>query len=402
LKLAILYSHLREFGGVERIVLKQAELLRSRGHEATCRFAYIDRKRFGKYVGDHETVQSYFNLPIPNNETLRVILSIPLAPLASAVFEGVDLLICHGYGPAPWIGYNTKLIRRIDYISYVHSVPRFLYLEPEERRLWRQDPTRRRIFALGKLSLPLITKIDQIDILNSKHILANSLYTADQIRKIYGCKASVCYPFVDTNLFKPIHDEGLLREISTKYRLSKPIILSTGRIIPLRRLEWLVDALKYITTAFPSATLVITGEVSVNNANYVRALIRRAYSLGVHENVRFLGIVSNAELVKLYNAAKVYAHPCPHEAFGLSPVEAMACGTPAVVWDDGGGPCETVINGKTGFRAKPYDVEDFAEKIMKAFDMDKLKVSKFSSDFVQKNFSCEKHLELLEKTVRNL
>jgi len=78
----------------------------------------------------------------------------------------------------------------------------------------------------------------------------------------------------------------------------------------------------------------------------------------------------------------------------------MACGTPAVVWDDGAGPCETVINGKTGFRAKPYDFEDFAEKIMKAYDMNKLTTSKFSSELVQKKFSCEKHLNLLEKTIK--
>ena len=399
---AVLYSHLREFGGVERVVLKQAELLRGHGHEATCHFAYVDKERFTDIVEDNETIQSYFNSLIPNNETLRVVLSLPLAPLISSAFKGMTKLICHGYGPAPWIGYNTKLINGIDYVTYVHSIPRFLYLEPEERRLWRQDPTRRRIFDLGRFSLPLIAKIDQMGIVNSKHILANSHYTAGQVRKIYGSEASVCYPPVDTKLFRIISDKSLIDEVCSRYHVSRPIILSTGRIIPLRKLEWLIYAMKYIVRANPSATLAVTGEVSANNAEYVRTLARVAHSLGVEKNVRLLGFVPNGELVKLYNAADVYGHSCPHEAFGLSPVESMACGTPAVVWDDGAGPCETVINGKTGFRAKPYDTENFAEKTMKVLDMDKPTVRKSSSEFVQRNFSDEKHLKSLSKAVGKL
>ncbi|MDH5448166.1 MAG: glycosyltransferase family 4 protein [Candidatus Bathyarchaeota archaeon] len=402
MRLAILYSHLREFGGVERVVLKQAELLRGQGHEVTCLFAYVDTKRFTEYVKDKVTIQSYFNPFIPNNETLRVVLSLPFAPLISPAFKGMNLLICHGYGPAPWIGYNIKLINGINYLTYVHSIPRFLYLGSKERRLWRQDPTRRRIFSLGRFSFPLIAKIDRMSVINSKHVFANSHYTAGQIRKIYGSKASVCYPPVDTKLFKLINDKSLIDEVCSRYRVSKPIVLSTGRIIPLRKLEWLIHAMKYIVKIFPSATLAITGEVSANNADYVRTLVRVAHSLGVEKSVRLLGFVPNDELVKLYNTADVYVHSCPHEAFGLSPVEAMACGTPAVVWDDGAGPCETVINGRTGFRARPYDVEDFAEKIMKIFDMDNQTVSKFSSEYVQRNFSCEKHLELLNKAIGKL
>ena len=402
MKLAILYSHLREFGGVERVVLKQAELLQGHGHEATCHFAYVDAKRFAEYAKDNKAIQSYFRFFIPNNETLRVILSLPLAPLVSPSFKDMNSLICHGYGPAPWIGYNAKLFNGTHYLTYVHSIPRFLYLEPEDRRLWRQDPTRRRIFDLGRFSLPLIAKIDHMGIVNSNRILANSHYTAGQVKEIYGSEASVCYPPVDTKLFKPISDERLIDEVCSRYHVSRPIILSTGRIIPLRKLEWLIYAMKYIVRTYPSATLIVTGEVSANNAEYVHTLSRVARSLGVERNVRLLGFVSNVELVNLYNAADVYGHSCPHEAFGLSPVESMACGTPAVVWDDGAGPCETVIDGKTGFRAKPYDTESFAQRIMKVLDMDKLTLSKSSSEFVRRNFSDEKHLKSLSKAIREL
>jgi glycosyltransferase involved in cell wall biosynthesis len=90
------------------------------------------------------------------------------------------------------------------------------------------------------------------------------------------------------------------------------------------------------------------------------------------------------------------------EDFGLGPVEAMACGTPAVVWDDGGGPCETTIDGLSGFKARPYDFEDFAEKTMKAFDIDKQSIGDRLHRYVEDRFSSEKHLEILDKTLKTL
>jgi len=80
----------------------------------------------------------------------------------------------------------------------------------------------------------------------------------------------------------------------------------------------------------------------------------------------------------------------------------MACGTPAVVWNDGGGPCETVIDSETGFRAKPYETQDFAEKTLKAAEIDREEISKKTRNFVEENFSCEKHFQILEQTVQKL
>jgi glycosyltransferase involved in cell wall biosynthesis len=148
--------------------------------------------------------------------------------------------------------------------------------------------------------------------------------------------------------------------------------------------------------------LAIAGEAPEGGEEYLGKLERLAEELGVRENVKFLGFRSVDELVKLYNVADVYAYPTPMEDFGLGPVEAMSCGTPAVVWNDGGGPCETTIEGVTGFRAQPYNVEDFAEKITKAFDMDKRSLGGTLHEFVENRFSCEKHLETLENSLRNL
>ena len=54
------------------------------------------------------------------------------------------------------------------------------------------------------------------------------------------------------------------------------------------------------------------------------------------------------------------------------------------------------------FRAKPYSLEDFAEKTLKALDIDKADISERTRSFVEANFSCERHMKILEETIREL
>jgi glycosyltransferase involved in cell wall biosynthesis len=399
LKIAIVYSHLKELGGAERVILKQVELFNKQGHNAECFFAYVDRNLHKESPNPHCYTKSFFTSLIPNNPAIRIISSIPLASLALSAFDKEDVLICHGYGPAPWIGYLDKKFRDASYVSYIHSPPRFLYLDQAERNLWRFNDVREIIFSLSKVVGPVLKQLDYLGVVNSDVVLANSYFTAKRIRAIYGISAKVCYPPVDTEAFR-ILDEKSVRELHSGF--GRPLILSTGRIVAVKRWEWLLEIMSHIVEEFPSATLAITGEISKENTAYIRKLLKLRKELRIQKNVKFLGFKSQKELVELYNASDVYVYSVPREDFGLGPVEAMACGTPSVVWNDGGGPCETVIDGKTGFRAKPYDVNDFAQKTLKTMEIDRAEISRTTRSFVEQNFSCERHLEILEETIQKL
>jgi len=395
MQIGIIYSHLKERGGAENVILKQTEMLNWKGYKAKCFFAYVE-KNFDLKSNPHCYVDTY--LPrLPRRQTIRILTSIPLAPLTVKIFNEFDVLICHGYGPSTWVGYTLKKLKGKKYISYIHSPPRFLYLPKRERKLWRFDGTRNTIYFLSRFTMPIFKFIDFKSVSFSDFVLANSQFTARRIKFIYGVDAEVCYPPVDTEIFKPLNEEvrGCFHDF-----FGYPFILSGGRIAAVKRWEWLIEMMYYVKKEFPRAVLAVTGEVSRDNINYVRWLIKKAKKLNVDRNVKFFGFKSLKELVELYNAADVYVYSVPREDFGLCPVEAMACGTPAVVWNDGGGPCETVLDGKTGFKAEPYKIEDLAKKALKAITyFDKVETKKILPKYVKERFSKEKHFKKLEEVI---
>lgn len=399
MRIAILYSHLKELGGAERVILKQVELFHGKGYDAECFFAYLDKNLRKESANPHCYTKSFFTKLIPNNPAIRIISSIPLAPLTLPIFEKENILICHGYGPASWIGYLNKKIKGKKYISYVHSPPRFLYLNDQDRALWRFNDVREIIFKMSKIAGPILKRLDYVGVVNSDVVLANSYFTAKRIRAIYGIQAKICYPPVDTENFRILDEETIA---DTRKHFGWPLILSTGRIVAVKRWEWLLEIMTHIVKEYSTATLAITGEISKENKQYIEKLRKIARDLRIEKNIQFLGFKPQKELVKLYNAADAYVYSVPKEDFGLGPVEAMACGTPSVVWDDGGGPCETVINGETGFRSKPYDIKDFAEKTLKAVELKRTDSSSNSRRFVEENFSCEKHFQVLEEAIKEL
>ena len=160
--------------------------------------------------------------------------------------------------------------------------------------------------------------------------------------------------------------------------------------------------IKHVKEEYPSAMLAIVGEISDENRRYVENLKYLTKRMGLLRNVKFLGYKSLKELIKLYNAADVYVYQAPREDFGLGPVEAMACGTPVVAWNDNAGPSETVIDGKTGFKALPYNIYDFAEKVKRLISIGKECLRDKLVSFVCKNFSAENHLKMLIHVLNNV
>lgn len=164
----------------------------------------------------------------------------------------------------------------------------------------------------------------------SKYMVTNSNFSKKIILKSYGIESHVSYLGVDNKLFKPLN-------------LSKEnFVLSVGQCIPEKGFEFILKSLNQINKDLRPVFVLVTDHGNIHWKDYLEKM---AVKLDV--KLKILNLISDEELVLLYNKAKmvVYAPYC--EPFGLVPLESMSCGTPVVGVGDGGVK-ETVINGKTG------------------------------------------------------
>lgn len=141
---------------------------------------------------------------------------------------------------------------------------------------------------------------------------------------------------VDTTVFEP-QSKTAVDSLRKLHGLSaKKVILFVGRIVPYKGLEYLVEALRYISEVDNDFHLLIVGEGEgrhiTDKSSYLQKIQASASEKGLKNNVHFLGRVSGQELPIYYSLADVVVLPSVMrgEAFGSVLIEALACGTPVV------------------------------------------------------------------------
>jgi len=162
-----------------------------------------------------------------------------------------------------------------------------------------------------------------------KSIYVNSFYSRESVLRAYGLNANVCYLGIDTTLFKK-------KELQKEY-----FVLGVGAIVPEKNIGFVIRAISHIPA--PRPKLVWVGNFAL--PPYLDEIRSLALELAVEFEPQEL--VSDEELVNLYNKATVFAYAPRLEPFGFTPLEANACGTPVVAVAEGG-PRETIktdING---------------------------------------------------------
>ena len=137
-----------------------------------------------------------------------------------------------------------------------------------------------------------------------------------------------------------------------------PFVLSVGAFTKEKRTALLIEAMQRVPDA---PQLVLCGEGPL-----AESLQREAETRGVRTLI--LSRVVREELRGMYSAATLFAHACPVETFGLSVLEAMACGAP-VVGVRGGGLIEVVgTDDSAGLLVAPEDAAALAEGVRRVLD----------------------------------
>jgi mannosylfructose-phosphate synthase len=145
------------------------------------------------------------------------------------------------------------------------------------------------------------------------------------------------------------------------------VVLAIGRLARNKGYDLLLDAFSVVATRIPDAVLHLAvggTQLNANEQKILDDLKAHAATLGLTERVRFSGFVADADLADHYRAADVFVLSSRYEPFGMTAIEAMACGAATVITTHGG-LYRAVTFGRHALYADPFDKEDLGISIVK-------------------------------------
>lgn len=168
---------------------------------------------------------------------------------------------------------------------------------------------------------------------------------------------------VDTDRFRPVGRS--LARARRGWNDNEWIVLHIGRMVPRKGVDTIVAAMAELChRGVDDARLVVVGGSAEDPDadSHVRGLKTLARELGVEDRVEFTGRVDHDLLPQYYGAADVFVTTPWYEPFGITPLEAMACGLP-VIGSNVGGIKYTVRDGESGFLVPPKDPVAIADRL---------------------------------------
>ena len=282
---------------------------------------------------------------------------LPLYPLAwhNLNLNDYDVILSNKSGFCHGLGFDSE--------KSVH----ICYCLAPTRYVWQLDAYIKRegIGQIAEMGLrPLINVMKNWDYNAAQkvtHFIAISTEIQERIQTYYDRDSVIIFPPVETERFQPVADSEV-----------EDYFLIISRLIPYKRIDLAVQAATKL-----GLPLKIGGKG--------RDMERLQSMAG--ETVEFLGYVPDEELPNLMAKAKAFIFP-GLEDFGITPVQAEACGRPVIAYK-GGGALDTVIEGVTGEFFDEQSVDSLAN-IMADFDTNKYDptvIRQHALKFDTKNFN---------------
>jgi phosphoheptose isomerase len=197
-------------------------------------------------------------------------------------------------------------------------------------------------------------------------IIAECPQDLEDMVSLYGApedRISVVPCGVEPAELSPVPREEARAEIGV--RPEDLVVLQLGRMVPRKGIDNVIEALGELrrSSALAPRLLVVGDEAEGGGASPERDRLRAvAQASGVDGLVRFEGRQERSRLRYWYSAADVFVTTPWYEPFGITPLEAMACGVP-VVGSCVGGIKSTVVDGETGYLVPPKDPQALAGKL---------------------------------------
>ena len=204
--------------------------------------------------------------------------------------------------------------------------------------------------------------------LQADAVIASSTAEVDDLIEQVGAQADrvwIIPPGVDTATFAPQPGAGDAVRLALGVESGRPLLAVVGRVQKLKGQELALRALAAMPQ--PRPMLVIAGEQTPGEEDYLRSLHDLATSSGVAADVRFVGALEREAVAELLAAATVTLVPSHSETFGLVALESAACGTP-VVAQRVSGLVESVADGVSGVLVETRDPAEWASVVSLLLD----------------------------------
>ncbi|MBZ7702617.1 glycosyltransferase family 4 protein [Klebsiella oxytoca] len=260
---------------------------------------------------------------------------LPLMPLAIEQLDvskhNIVLSSCHAVSKGVITGPDQL------HICYVHSPIRYAW-DLQHQYLKEAGLNKGLKGLLAKWLLHKIRIWDYRTANGVDHFIANSHFIARRIKKVYGRNSTVIYPPVDVNRFSLCEDK-------------EDYYFTASRMVPYKRMDLIVEAFSLM----PEKQLIVIGDGSEMDKIKSKAT----------SNVKILGYQSNKVMQEHMQKAKAFVFAA-EEDFGITPVEAQACGTPVIAFGKGGS-LETVrpygVDKPTGIFFEKQEVKSLIDAI---------------------------------------
>jgi glycosyltransferase involved in cell wall biosynthesis len=287
---------------------------------------------------------------------------LPFFPsaVASWNFAGYDLVVSSSHCVAK--GVDPK---GAPHVCYCHTPMRYIWDRFDDYF----PPGRPALRFVAGVVAGFLRKWDVETAPRVGRWVANSEFVRDRIRRYYGAGATVVHPFVDDSyLGAPLERE----------RDDYHLVVSA--LVPYKRIEDAIDA-----AAIANRRLVIIGDGPHREGLEARAAGR----------AEFLGHRPDAELRARMGSARSLLYPGV-EDFGITAIEAMACGTPVVARPEGGA-LDSVVEGVTGVLAGGNDARALAAAMLRSEEIawDRAAIRAHAVGFSRDRFKREMRRELV-------
>ena len=327
MKIAFIHDWLTGMRGGEKVLEAACELY----PEAEIHTLIHDAERVSAFINSKKIHASWLDSLPGARRRYRWLL--PLMPLAIRSFDlrGFDLILSFSHCVAKGAAIPEVAGRRPLHICYCFTPMRYAYEQFED---YFADSSRSLLKLGARLMRPSLRRWDKRTSKDVAHFVADSENVRRRIERAYGREAAVIYPPVNTDFFTP------------RQGTDKP----AGALVPYKRVDLAIIACRRL-----GVRLKIVG---------IGTEERRLRSLAEGAPVEFLGWRSDEGLRELYRGCQALLFP-QNEDFGITAVEAQACGRPVVAFRKGGA-LETVRDGETGVFFAEQTAEALAEAIGRA------------------------------------